>query len=105
MDITVALRSLSSQTRNGILISGFCRDVDVICGLLGDYTASCGNYHMTPCNHPKDHRLQEEDMAVGEWLWMQTPDFYLERIFKLAPNGTNAQMCLEIMLTVDISVT
>jgi hypothetical protein len=66
----------------------------VICGLLGDYTASCGNYlptfrdkspwqrlslllgsrpvkmgptrcpetsvnnyHTTPCNHPKDHRL------------------------------------------------
>jgi hypothetical protein len=27
-----------------ILISGFRRDVDVICGLLGNYTASCGNY-------------------------------------------------------------
>jgi hypothetical protein len=26
------------------LILGFRRDVDVICGLLGDYTASCGNY-------------------------------------------------------------
>jgi hypothetical protein len=26
------------------LISGFRRDVDVICGLLGNYTASCGNY-------------------------------------------------------------
>jgi hypothetical protein len=26
------------------LISGFRRVVDVICGLLGDYTASCGNY-------------------------------------------------------------
>jgi hypothetical protein len=25
------------------LISGFRRDVDVICGLLGYYTASCGN--------------------------------------------------------------
>jgi hypothetical protein len=25
------------------LISGFPRDVDVICGLLGNYTASCGN--------------------------------------------------------------
>jgi hypothetical protein len=24
------------------LISGFRRDVDVICGLLGNYTASCG---------------------------------------------------------------
>jgi hypothetical protein len=31
------------------LISGFRRDVDVICSLLGDYTASC--------NHPKDYRL------------------------------------------------
>jgi hypothetical protein len=27
-----------------LLISGFRRDVDVICGLLGNYTASCGNY-------------------------------------------------------------
>jgi hypothetical protein len=27
-----------------ILISGLRRDVDVICGLLGDYTSSCGNY-------------------------------------------------------------
>jgi hypothetical protein len=26
------------------LISGFCRDVDEICGLLGYLTASCGNY-------------------------------------------------------------
>jgi hypothetical protein len=32
-----------SNTRN-ILISGFRRDVDEICGLLGNYTASCGNY-------------------------------------------------------------
>jgi hypothetical protein len=81
------------------LISGFPRDVDLICGLLGDYTASWGNYlptfresvsvpssrveisfvesrHVkmgptrcpetsvnnyltTPCNHPKDHRLNQ----------------------------------------------
>jgi hypothetical protein len=27
-----------------VLISGFIRDVDEICGLLGNYTASCGNY-------------------------------------------------------------
>jgi hypothetical protein len=27
-----------------MLILGFRRDVDVICGLLGNYTASCGNY-------------------------------------------------------------
>jgi hypothetical protein len=26
------------------LILGFRRDVDEICGLLGYYTASCGNY-------------------------------------------------------------
>jgi hypothetical protein len=26
------------------LISGFRRDVDKICGLLGNYTASCGDY-------------------------------------------------------------
>jgi hypothetical protein len=31
-------------SHHGILISGFRRDVDVICGLLGNYTASCGNY-------------------------------------------------------------
>jgi hypothetical protein len=29
------------------LISGFCCDVDEICGLLGYYTASCGNYVLT----------------------------------------------------------
>jgi hypothetical protein len=29
---------------NVTLISGFRRDVDEICGLLGNYTASCGNY-------------------------------------------------------------
>jgi hypothetical protein len=27
-----------------VLISGFRRDVDVICGLLGDYTALWGDY-------------------------------------------------------------
>jgi hypothetical protein len=26
------------------MISGFRRDVDEICGLLGNYTALCGNY-------------------------------------------------------------
>jgi hypothetical protein len=26
------------------LISGFSFDVDIICGILGNYTASCGNY-------------------------------------------------------------
>jgi hypothetical protein len=29
---------------NIMLISGFRRDVDVIYGLLGNYTALCGNY-------------------------------------------------------------
>jgi hypothetical protein len=63
------------------LISGFRRDVDVICGLLGNYTTSCGNYLVdnyhtmscnylinylvnnyltTPCNYPEDHRLHFE---------------------------------------------
>jgi hypothetical protein len=32
----------------------------VICGLLGNYMASCGNnYHTMPCNYPKDHRLHQ----------------------------------------------
>jgi hypothetical protein len=31
---------------------------DLICGLLGNYTASCGNYLPT-CNYPKDHRLHQ----------------------------------------------
>jgi hypothetical protein len=38
-----------------------------ICGLLGNYTASCGNYlpntvnnyHTTPCNTPEDHRFHQ----------------------------------------------
>jgi hypothetical protein len=43
------------------LISGFCRDVDEICALLGYYAALCGtclknNYHTTPCNTPEEHR-------------------------------------------------
>ena len=38
--------SWSSASNSDIktLISGFRRDVDGICGLLGYYTASCGNY-------------------------------------------------------------
>jgi hypothetical protein len=115
-----------------ILISGFRRDLDVICGLLGNYTASCGNYlptfrdnvsvpsssywllshrtvtypallpsflvtgflsfleywpmkmgptrcpetsvnnyHTTPCNYPKDHRLQYPLVCLCsmELLW------------------------------------
>jgi hypothetical protein len=49
-----------------ILISGFRRDVDEICGLLGYYTASCGNYyHTTPCNNPEDHRFQH--VICLEW--------------------------------------
>jgi hypothetical protein len=61
-----------------ILISGFRRDVDEICALLGYYAASCGNclptfrgnisvpssrvksptdnYHTTPRNIPKERR-------------------------------------------------
>jgi hypothetical protein len=70
------------------LISGFCRDVDEIYGLLGNYTASCGNYlptfrdnvsvpsswakipecpetsvnnyHTMPCNYPEDHRFHTQ---------------------------------------------
>jgi hypothetical protein len=49
------------------LISGFRRDVDVICGLLGNYTASCGNnYHTTPCNYPKDHILYINAVSTAE---------------------------------------
>jgi hypothetical protein len=36
----MALEGEDSDT----LISGFRRDVDEICGLLGNYTASCGDY-------------------------------------------------------------
>jgi hypothetical protein len=52
-----------------MLISGFRRDVNEICALLGYYTASCGNclpircpetsinnYHRTPCNVPEERR-------------------------------------------------
>jgi hypothetical protein len=47
--------SLCDMDTNAALISGFRRDVDVICGLLGNYT--------TPCNCPKDHRLQMQQFA------------------------------------------
>jgi hypothetical protein len=36
------------------LISGFRRDVDEICGLLGYYTASCGNYLPTFRDNPSN---------------------------------------------------
>jgi hypothetical protein len=54
---------LNQKTSHQTLISGFRRGVDEICGLLGYYTASCGNYlpinnyHTTPCNNPEDHRF------------------------------------------------
>jgi hypothetical protein len=40
--MTVPLLGVKSTGIN--LILGFCRDVDKIYGLLGYYTASCGNY-------------------------------------------------------------
>jgi hypothetical protein len=42
-----------------MLISGFCRDVDEICGLLGNYTASYGNYLPTFRSHLQGSRFQE----------------------------------------------
>jgi hypothetical protein len=39
------------------LISGSRRDVDVICDLLGNYTASCGNYLPTFRDNVSLHRL------------------------------------------------
>jgi hypothetical protein len=41
------------KPRESNLISGFRRDVDEICGLLGYYT---------PCNNPEDHRFQENQL-------------------------------------------
>jgi hypothetical protein len=35
---------LNTRLLQVALISGFLRDVDVTCGLLGNYTASCCNY-------------------------------------------------------------
>ena len=51
------------------LISGFRRDVDEICCLLGNYTASCGNliihnYHTKPCNYTEDHRCDTVLLGV-----------------------------------------
>jgi uracil phosphoribosyltransferase len=55
------------------MISGFRRDVDEICALLGYYAASSrplkmgpircpetsvNNYHMTPRNIPEEHRCE-----------------------------------------------
>jgi hypothetical protein len=51
-----------------VLISGFRRDVDEICGLLGYYTASCGNclptvYFTTP-SESRSHTV--EGWVTGE---------------------------------------
>jgi hypothetical protein len=37
-------QNVGNETTFWRLILGFRRDVDVICSLLGNYTASCGNY-------------------------------------------------------------
>jgi hypothetical protein len=37
-------KSSLSKSISLALTSGLRRDVDEICGLLGNYTASCGNY-------------------------------------------------------------
>jgi hypothetical protein len=42
------------------LISGLRRDVDEICGLLSNYTASCGNYLPTYRSHLHGSRFEEE---------------------------------------------
>ena len=74
------------------MISGFRRDVDEICDLLGYYTALCGNYlfsyseswpvrmgpircpetsvnnyHTTPCNNPEDHTFQKQNCQLNLW--------------------------------------
>jgi hypothetical protein len=78
------------------LISGFSRDVDIICGLLGNYTASCGNclptfrdnvsvpssrvnsprypemsvnnYHTAPLNIPEERRShQNRGGSLKSW--------------------------------------
>jgi hypothetical protein len=40
----IVRRSIPCRSKIFFFISGFRCDVDVICGLLGNYTASCGNY-------------------------------------------------------------
>ena len=56
----IAMDTVLTSKISLTLISGFRRDVDVMCGLLGNYTASLNNYHTTPCNYPEDHRLQNQ---------------------------------------------
>jgi hypothetical protein len=40
----------------------------------------------------------EMEMAVREWLRMQEPDLYRHEILNSCQDGTNALMCLGIML-------
>jgi hypothetical protein len=44
------------------------------------------------------HEDEEVEMAVGDWLRMQEPDFYSDGIFKLVPRWDNASMCSGIMM-------
>jgi hypothetical protein len=65
------------------LISGFRRDVDVIYGLLGDYTASCGNYLPTfrdnvsvPFSWVKIPRWKEKLSFMGQDSKMERKAFF-----------------------------
>jgi hypothetical protein len=44
------------------------------------------------------HSNEEVEMAVGEWLQMQEPDFRRDGILNSCQDGTNALMCSGIML-------
>jgi hypothetical protein len=65
--IYTSVEAWNYATSNLILRSGFRRDVDEICGLLGYYTASCGNCLPTfwdnvsvpSSRNPEDHRFPQ----------------------------------------------
>jgi hypothetical protein len=44
MSCCVSKKPIKQQQSNTTLISGFRRDVDEICVLLGCYAVSCGNW-------------------------------------------------------------
>jgi hypothetical protein len=65
-----------TQEHKSVLISGFRRNLDETCGLLGYYAASCGNclvnnYHTMPRNTPEDHRFHKSVFLTTEICSLQ----------------------------------
>jgi hypothetical protein len=86
----IRIFSFSVKTQNFVtLISGFRRDVDEVCGLLGCYTASCGT--------PEDRRFNFVTFFTAACNWI------ISRVGHVAHrNLSNSLAFCTILLTVPV---